>query len=324
MTPVVVLRSYLRLRLTLLADAARYMQHMQKALTQMNVKLQHVVSDITGKTGLDIIQAILDGLRDPQALAQLRDPRCKEDKETIAQALYGTWREEHLFALAQALAAYRFCHQQVRECDSQIERQLKALPAAATAAPLPARAKRRRRNRNRPGFDPRPLLHQVSGVDLTRIEGIDETTALNVLGEIGLDMSRWPSEKHFTSWLGLSPRHKISGGRVLSNRTRPSSNRAAAALRLAAASLHRSHSSLGAFFRRLKSRKGTPKAITATAHKLARLIYAMLKHGEEYVAVSLEAYEQAYRDRQVRLLSRRARELGYELVVSNEKGPELH
>jgi len=245
-----------------------------------------------------------------------------DHEAAIAQALYGTWREEHLFALRQALAAYRFCHQQVRECDGRIEEQLKVLPAVAPAAPLPPRSKARRRNRNRPGFDPRPLLHRASGVDLTRIEGIDETTALNVLGEIGVDMSRWASVKHFTSWLGLSPRHKISGGRVLSNRTRPSSNRAAAALRLAAASLHRSQSALGAFFRRLKSRKGTPKAITATAHKLARLIYAMLKHGEEYVSVSLEAYEQVYRERQVRLLSRRARELGYELVGGSAKDPE--
>jgi transposase len=320
--PVVVLRSYLRLRLTLLADAARYLQHLQKALTQMNVKLQHVVSDLGGKTGLDIIQAILDGARDPQALAKLRDPRCKQDEATIAQALYGNWREEHLFALRQALAAYRFCHQQVRECDGRIEGQLQALPATTLAGPLPPRTKARRRNRNRPGFDPRPLLHRASGVDLTCIEGIDETTALTVLGEIGLDMSRWPSAKHFTSWLGLCPRNKISGGRVLSSRTRPTANRAAAALRLAAASLHRSQSALGAFFRRLKSRKGTPKAITATAHKLARLIYALLRQGERYVAVGLEAYEQQHRERQLRLLNRRARELGYELVGRREEGSE--
>lgn len=180
--PVVLLRSYLWLRLTLLADAARHLQHLHKALTQMNVKLQHVVSNLGGKTGLDIIQAILDGVRDPQALARLRGPRCKEDAATIALALYGNWREEHLFALRQALAAYRFCHQQVRECDGRIEGQLRALPAAAAAAPRPPRAKARRRNWNRPGFDPRPLLHRASGVDLTRIEGIDETTALTVLG----------------------------------------------------------------------------------------------------------------------------------------------
>jgi hypothetical protein len=290
----------------------------------MNVKLQHVVSDLGGKTGLDIIQAILDGVRDPQVLAKLRDPRCKEDEATIAQALYGNWRDEHLFALRQAVAAYHFCHQQIRECDGRIECQLRALPAVTPAAPMPPRTKVRRRNRNRPGFDPRPLLYRASGVDLTRIEGIDETTALNVLGEIGLDMSRWPSEKHFASWLGLCPRNKISGGRVLSSRTRPTANRAAAALRLAGASLHRSQSALGGFFRRLKSRKGTPKAITATAHKLARLIYAMLRHGEEYVAVSLEAYEQQHRDRQIRILNRRARELGYEIVTSSGKGLESH
>ena len=316
--PVVVLRSYLRLRLTLLADAARYVQHMQKALTQMNVKLQHVVSDLTGKTGLRILQAILDGVRDPRALAKLRDCRCKEDEAAIAQALHGNWREEHLFALRQAVAAYHFCHQQIRDCDERIEAGLQALPASPASTPLPERTKARRRNRNRPGFDPRPLLHRASGVDLTRIEGIDETTALNVLGEIGLDMSRWATVKHFTSWLGLCPHHKISGGRVLSRRTRPTANRAAAALRLAAASLHRSQSALGAFFRRLKSRKRTPKAITATAHKLARYIYTMLKHGEEYAAQSLEWYEQQHRERQVRVLSRRARELGYALVTAGE------
>jgi transposase len=216
------------------------------------------------------------------------------------------------------VAAYHFCHQQLRECDGRIEEQLKTLPAAAAPAPLPERTKARRRNRNRPGFDPRPLLHRVSGVDLTRIEGIDETTALTVLGEIGLDMSRWATVKHFTSWLGLCPHHRISGGRVLSRRTRPTANRAAAALRLAAASLHRSQSALGAFFRRLKSRKGTPKAITATAHKLARYVYTMLKQGEAYVAQSLESYEAQHRERQLRGLSRRARELGYELVTVEE------
>ncbi len=314
--PVVVLRRYLRLRLTLLADAARAIQHMQKALTQMNIKLQHVVSDITGVTGLRIITAILNGERDPLRLAVLRDWRCKEDEATIAQALHGTWREEHLFALHQAVAAYEFCHQQIAECDAKIKAQLLTFEDHSQGECLPPRP--RKRHRNRLAFETRPLLHRMTGVDLTKIEGIDETTALIVLGEIGLDMSRWPSEKHFTSWMGLCPRVWVSGGRVLSSRTRPTANRAAAALRLAAASLHHSQSALGAFFRRMKARLGTPKAITATAHKLARLIYAMLKHGTAYVAESMDTYEQKYRQRVVNNLSRRARDLGYDLVAKRE------
>jgi len=179
--------------------------------------------------------------------------------------------------------------------------------------PLPPKLGQRRRHRNRPAFDPREPLHRMTGVDLTRIEGIDETTALMVISEIGLDMSKWPSEKHCTSWLGVSPHQRVSGGKVRSSRTRPTTNRAAAALRLAAASLHHSKSALGAYFGRMKSRVGTPKAVTATAHKLARLIYSMLKHGTAYVAQGLDDYEQQYRDRAVKHLHRRAKELGYEL-----------
>jgi transposase len=314
--PVVVLRSYLRLRLTLLADAARAIQHMQKALTQRNIKRQHVVSDITGVTGLRIITAILHGERDPLRLAVLRDWRCKEDEATIAQALHGTWREEHLFALHQAVAAYEFCHQQIAECDAKIKAPLLTFEDHSQGECLPPRP--RKRHRNRLSFETRPLLHRMTGVDLTQIEGIDETTALIVLGEIGLDMSRWPSEKHCTSWMGLCPRVRVSGGRVLSSRTRPTANRAAAAWRLAAASLHHSQSALGAFFRRMKARLGTPKAITATAHKLARLIYAMLKHGTAYVAESMDPSEQKDRQRVVNNLSRRARDLGYDLVAKRE------
>jgi transposase len=289
---------------------------MQKALTQMNIKLQHVVSDITGVTGLRIIKAILAGERDPLRLATLRDWRCKEDQATIAQALHGTWREEHLFALQQAVAAYEFCHQQIAACDAKIATQLQTFEDRSKGESLPP--KPRKRHRNRLSFATRPLLYRMTGVDLTQIEGIDETTALIILGEIGLDMSRWPSEKRFTSWLGVCPRVRVSGGRVLSSRTRPTANRAAAALRLAAASLHHSKSALGAFFRRMKARLGTPKAITATAHKLARLIYAMLKHGTAYVTGSMAEYAQQYRQRVVSNLSRRARELGYNLVAKEE------
>jgi transposase len=218
-----------------------------------------------------------------------------------------------LFALQQALERYEFQHRQIAACDGRIERQLQTFADRSQGEPLPPKRGQRRRHRNRPAFDPREPLHRMTGVDLTRIEGLDETTALMVISEIGRDMSKWPSEKHFTSWLGVSPPQRVSGGKVLSSRTRPTTNRAAAALRLAAASLHHSTSALGASFRRMKSRVGTPKAVTATAHKLARLIYSMLKHGTAYVAQGMDDYEQQSRDRAVKHLHRRAKELGYAL-----------
>ena len=315
---VVVLRSYVRQRAALLAEAGRDLQHLQKALTQMNVKLQHVVSDIAGLTGLSIIRAIVAGERDPGKLAQLRDPRCKQDEQAIARALYGNWRDEHLFALGQALDAYDFHHRQVAACDRRIEAELAKFADRSGGAPPPPRPGKRAKGkarRNQPCFDARRPLYRMAGVDLTVVEGIEEPTALTLLGEIGLDMSRWPSEKHFCSWLGLCPQRRVSGGRVLSSHTKKSASRAATALRLAARSLERSKSALGAHFRRLKARLGAPKAITAAAHKLARLVYALLKHGTAYVAQEVGEYERKYRERLVNGLKRKARELGYELVA---------
>ena len=316
--PVCVLRGYLRQRQMLLTYAGQHIQHMQKALTQMNVKLQHVVSDITGVTGLAIIRAIVAGQRDPVVLAQLRDDRCGHSEADIARALYGNWRAEHLFALKQAVELYDFYHKEIAACDRQIQAQLKQFADKSDGQPLPARPRRKRRDDNRPSFDARAALYRMAGVDLTVIEGIDESTALVVLSEIGTDMSRWPTAKHFASWLGLCPNHRISGGRVLSRRTKPCANRAATALRLAAYALHRSQSGLGAFLRRLKARVGTPKAITATAHKLARLIYSLLKHGTAYVTRGLAEYERDYQQRVMRNLRRRAKELGYGLVALEE------
>jgi len=319
---VCVLRSYLRQRAMLLTYAAQHIQHMQKALTQMNLKLQHVVSDITGVTGLAILRAILTGERDPGKLAQLRDYRCKHDEATIARALQGNWRDEHLFALAQAVALYDVYHQKITECDRHIEAYLQTFADRSAGQPLPPAPRPRKRGRNQPAFAVREPLHRITGVDLTQIEGIDETTSLVILSEIGLDMSRWPTVKHFTSWLGLCPHHRVSGGKVLSRRTKPCANRAATALRLAAACLHHSQSALGAFFRRMKARLGAPKAITATAHKLARLVYSMLKHGTAYVMQGMDEYEQQYRDRTVKNLTRRAKTLGYTLVQTPEGTPE--
>jgi hypothetical protein len=311
---VCVLRGYLRQRAMLVTYAAQHVQHLQKALTQMNVKLQHVVSDVTGVTGLAIIRAIVAGQRDPAELAQLRDQRCAHDAAAIARALQGNWRPEHLFALAQAVELYDFYHRQIAACDAQIAEQLRHFPDRSDGQPLPPKARRRRRGDNRPPAEVRGALYRMAGVDLTVIEGIEESTALTLLGEIGTDMSRWPTVKHFSSWLGLCPQHKVSGGQVLSRRTKPCASRAALALRLAANALHRSQSALGAFLRRLKARLGAPKAITATAHKLARLVYGLLKNGAAYVTQGMEEYEQRYRERVVQNLSRRAREMGYELV----------
>jgi transposase len=317
----VVLRSSWRQRAALLADAARDIHHMQKALTQRHVKRQHVGSDLTGVTGLAILKAILAGERAPHQWAQWRDHRCKQDVAAIALALYGHWRAEHLCALQQALERSEFPHRQLAACDDRIAAQLQTFADRSQGEPLPPKRGQRRRHRNRPAFDPRGPLHRMTGVDVTRMEGIDETTALIVVSEIGLDMRRWPSAKPCTSWLGLCPHQQVSGGKVLSSRTRPTTHRAAAALRLAGASLHHSHSALGASFRRMKSRLGTPKAITAPAHKLARLMYSMLKHGTAYVAQGLEAYEQQYRDRVVKHLTRRAKELGYDLLRTPEAVP---
>ena len=310
---IVELRTYLRQRQMLLTYAAVHIQHMQKALEQMNVKLTEVVSDITGATGTRIITAILEGVRDTQVLAKMRDCRCKNDEETIAKALQGNWRAEHLFTLKQAVELYGFYHQQLTACEGKIEALLGTFADRSGGKPLRPKPGGRR-TANAPGFDARTLLYRFSGVDLTVIEGIESTAALVILSEIGYDLSGFPSVKHFTSWLGLCPNRKISAGKVKSSHVRPGRNRVAQALRLAARSLHSSKSALGAFLQRLKSRIGKAQAITATAHKLARLVYAVLKNGTEYVRKGLEEYETQYRERLVRNFQRKARELGFTLV----------
>ncbi|MDQ5852145.1 MAG: IS110 family transposase [Chloroflexota bacterium] len=310
---IIVLRSYLRQRAMLVQGAAMHIQHMQKALQQMNLLLHHVVSDITGTTGMTIIRAILAGERDPHILAQYRDYRCKHSAEVIANSLVGNYRAEHLFALQQAVTLYEVYQAEIVACDQQIEQYLATFTPVSPDPPPPP-AKPRQRTGNPFHFDAHAQLYRMTGVDLTRIAGIDAVTALTVLGEIGTDMTRWKTVKHFTSWLGLCPGTKVSGGKVQSSKTKPTVNRAAAALRLAAASLYRSRSALGAYLRRMTAKLGKPAAITATAHKLARLIYSMLRYGTEYVDVGQDYYERAYKERVVRNLTRRAKELGFVLV----------
>ena len=220
------LRSYLRQRAMLVEYASHHIQHMQKALTRMNVKLQHVISNITGKTGMAIIEAIVAGERNPRQLARLRDKRIRADETTIAKSLQGHWREEHIFELTQALELYRFYQGKIAECDREIEAQLERFEDRSDGG-SPGDNGRPRSQGNAPRFDIRTHLYRMTGVDLTRINGIDGFTALKVISEIGTDMTKWPSAKHFASWLGLSPDHRITGGRVMSSRTKPSANRAA-------------------------------------------------------------------------------------------------
>ena len=313
------LRSYLRQRAMLVEYASQHIQHMQKALTQMKVKLQHVIRDITGKTGMDIIEAIVKGERNPRRLARLRDARIKADEATIARSLRGHWRKEHIFELAQALELYRTYQDKIAQCDLEIEAQLERFEDRSDGEP-PAPNGKKRNQKNAPRFDVQSQLYRMTGVDLTRIDGVDGFTALKVVSEVGTDMTKWPSAKHFASWLGLSPHNRITGGRVISSKTKASANRAAAALRLAANALHRSDSALGAFLRRKKAHLGAPKAITATDHKLARLTYTMLRYGQEYVDAGAEYYERQYQQRALRAAERRAAQLGYQLVPMSDAG----
>ena len=317
--PIRVLRAYQRLRHGLVEDQSRFILRMQKALELMNVKLTETVKDVTGVTGLGIIKAILAGERDPHKLAQLRQPGCKHPQAEFARALEGTWQAEHLFALKQAVELYEYFGKQIAECDRHIEEQLKTLARPEKPGPLPPPNKpRRSRRKNDLHFAARGLLYEMAGVDLTAIEGIDVNTALVVLSEVGTDMSHWRSERAFGAWLGLAPNPRKTGGKLKSAKTRPGVNRAAQALRVVAQTLRQSNSAVGAFFRRIAARRGVPKAITATAYKLARIIYAMLKHGQEYARQGMEEYEAAYRERQVRNLRKKAAELGLEL---KEKEP---
>jgi len=311
---IAALRAYMRLRDRLLEYAAAHIQHMQKALTFMNLQLHHVVSDLTGVTGLKIIRAILGGEQDADVLAAMRDVRCKQSAETIRSALVGNYQPEHLFALGQALSLYETYRDRVADCDAEIEKVLRAL-VADKPPPEQAIGKVRTKTKqtNAVNFDVRPLLYQLTGVDLTQIHGIGPSLALELVSECGTDLSRWPTEKHFTSWLTLSPGCKISGGKVLSSRTRRSSNRLAARLRLVATSVGRTDTALGAFYRRLAARIGKAKALTATARKIAILFYRAMRFGMSYVDPGASQYEIKYRERVVKQLHRRAANFGFVL-----------
>jgi transposase len=312
---VVQLRAYLRLRERLIEYAAAHIQHMQKALMQMNLQLHHAVTDITGVTGMRILRAIVAGERSAEVLAAHRDVRCAASDATLRAALTGHYRPEHVFALQQALELYDFHQDKIAECDTQIETTLRALAAAHTAPTTPLPAQRHAKGRNEPTFDVRTMLHRLLGADLSQIHGLGPYTVLRLVAECGDDMTRWPTAKHFTSWLCLAPANKISGGRVLSAATRRSSNRAAALLRIAAVNVGRTQTALGAFYRRLAARIGKAQAVTATARKLAVLFYKALRFGMAYADPGVSAYEARYRHRLVQHLERRAKSLGFTLVA---------
>lgn len=311
---IAALRAYIRVRDRHLEYAAAHIQHMQKALTHMNLQLHHVVSDITGVTGMKIIRSIVAGERDPDVLAAMRDVRCRESVGTIRAALVGNYQPEHIFALAQALLLYDSYQARIVECDAQIEQTLQLLIADKAQPQEPLGAPRSRtRQTNSLNFDVRPLLHQLTGIDLTQIHGIGPSVALELIAECGTDLGRWPTEKHFTSWLTLSPGCKISGGKVLSSHTRKSNNRIAGRLRLVATSVGRTDTALGAFYRRLAARIGKAKALTATARKIAILFYRAMRFGMRYQDPGADQYERRYRERVVKQLHRRAAHFGFSL-----------
>ena len=312
---ICVLRSYLRQKEMLTQASSMHIQHMQKALQQMNLLLHNVVSDITGVTGLKIIKAILAGERDPHQLARNRDGRCQHSSATIAKSLVGNYREEHLFALRQAVDLYETYQAKIADCEQAIIKHLEKQPNVADDEPPPPTGKGTpARERLRAGVDVRDLLYQKSGVDLFAIPGLAADTLLILASEVGFDLTPWKTEKHFASWLSLCPGTRRSGGKVLATKTKRNPNRATQAFRMAASTLSRSASALGAFYRRIKMRTSGQQAVTATAHKIARIYYALLTKGASYIELGQQAYEQRYKQRRLDHLKSQAKSMGFQLV----------
>lgn len=309
------LRAYTRQRESLVKSISDHIRGMQKAMNLMNIQLHNVLSDITGETGFKIIRAIVAGERCVIKLAEFRDKRCKNGTEVIQKSLEGNYRPEHLFKLRQELALYDKYQEMLLECDNAIKSCLEQFEDKVDINQKPLNSKeKKKRRKNELYFDAREYLYKMSGVDLTSIDGLDSHSILKLIGETGLDMSRWPTASHFSSWLGLAPGTKISGGKRLSGKTKPSANRAAEIFRMAAFTLAKSHSALGAFYRRMKTRLGAPKAITATAHKIARAFYMILRFDIEYKDTGATYYEEKYHARILRNMQMKAAKLGFSLV----------
>jgi len=315
---LVALRTLLRHRGQMLDHRSPHIQHMQKALLQMNVQLSQALSDVTGETGLRIIRAIVAGERDPEKLALMRDRNCKNSAEEIAKALTGTWREEHLFILKQSLEVYDFYTQQIEVCDAEVAHVYALTRPDWEMGELPGKPKRKRnshsKNAPQEQEETRKHLKRISGVDLSVVDGFGVSLAQTVITEVGTDMSKFPTEKHFCSWLGLAPKHEISGGKVLKNKTLKTKNRAGQAFRMAAQSVKRSDTVFGSLYRRLRTRLDKAQATVATAHAIARVVYRMLKYKVEYETISIEEYEKKYKEEQIKYMKKKAAKLGFQLV----------
>jgi transposase len=312
-----IARSLWRHRGNLVAEASSAIQRMHKVLVEMNLQLSNVLSDISGVSGMSIIGAILDGERNGRRLAALAQPEVQATAEDIAKSLEGNWREELLFVLRQQVELYRIYQEKIADCDLELRQHLKSFGSKVDleAQPIGPKPKGKKGSRNAPQFDLRTELYRITGIDWAQINGIDVLTAQTVMAEAGADLSAFPSEKQFASWLGLCPTNQQSGGKILNRRTRKVVNRATVAFRNAASTLIRSQSYLGAQYRRLRTRLGAPKAITAMARKLACLFYRLIKHGQQYVDKGTEYYEARYREQQIRSLAKRAQKLGLQLVT---------
>jgi len=308
------LRSLVRHRDNLLRYRSSHIQHMQKALHLMNIQIDNVIGDITGYTGMKIIRDIVAGEREPNELASWRDHRCKKSEEEIAKSLEGTYKTEYIFQLKQSLDLYDYYGQLIKECDIEIEKKYTQFPSKVKEEEKLLDISKKIPRKNEPDFDLHGYLYRVCGVDLTKIDGLNVLSVQAIISETGVDMSKWPTENHFASWLGLCPYNDISGGKVLKSRTKKTKSRANKALRMAGQSLYRSQSALGAFYRRMKARLGAPKAITATAHKIARIIYSMLKSQKEYCDPGANYYEKKYKERTIKNLKRKAFQLGLRVI----------
>ena len=321
-----------RERAEYVVQAGVCIQRMQKALTEMNVQLATVLSDLNGVTGMKILRAIVAGERDGWKLAEFRDRAVKASKETIAKSLEGTWLPEQLAMLKRQLIDWDHVQAQMAGCDKDLEALMKKMPTAEPKAPpaappvMPSGKRRRKKvSNNQPNFDIVAELKRMTGVDLTRIDGVHAMTIQTVISEAGLDMTQWPTEHHFVSWIGLCPRNAISGGKILKKKTRKVVSRLATALRIGASTLLKSNSYLGAQYRRFRSRLGPPKAITAMAAKLARLVYRMLKFGEEFVDKGIAHYEEQYQKQKLASLAAQAKKQGYVLQpIANPAGATPH
>ena len=306
------LRCYMRHRKNLTDMAATHIRMMQKAMEQMNIKLQHVIADITGKTGQAIIRSILQGQHDPQALLHLVDGRIRASRQDIAKSLEGIWKEEHLFELQQSFEFYHFYRQKISECDQQVKMHLNKCPKQESLQiPLKPKSKSNKNNLN---FDATQILREMTGVDLTRVFGLTDTNAIELISEVGLNMNKWPSVYHFTAWLNLAPNNKRSGGKLLSTNTPKKKNKAAQIFKMAAFAVQRSKNHLATFYHRIKSRRGAGKATIATARKIAVIFYLMIKNKTDFNPISIEDYSATFREHQLKKITKNAKRMGFKLV----------